>query len=283
MSENPLSPDDPLTQFAENLRQLRHSAGNISYRRLAKRVYMSPSALSQAASGRKLPTWNVTRTFVKGCGGDERAWHEQWSQVRRELDARQINTTNDQVPASALAGKSPASDPYYTTCVQQRSALSSECGPWSPHPATSRVTMLLAIVLLIGAISINWVYGQEDAYPSLSPPVVPTYINSEYRGVPGLHETPNPSLEAIVNPPYTVGSGELQIVCQVSDGLVVKANFLNAAGASRDEENDVWYRVLPSNYYVPAVYTTNPFGVEGDPVPYEPFEITIPECTDVPN
>jgi len=83
------------------------------------------------------------------------------------------------------------------------------------------------------------------------------------------------------NPPYRIGSGELQIVCQVSDGLVVKADFLNAAGASRDEENDVWYRVLPSNYYVPAVYTTNPFGVEGYPVPYEPFGVTIPECTDV--
>ena len=288
VSEKPLSPDDPLAQFAENLRQLRRDADEISYRRLAERANVSPSALSQATSGRKLPTWNMTRAFVKGCDGDEESWYEQWSQVRRELNARQNSTTNGQFPASTPSGKAPEDSPHDTSGIRQSSALILPVSERrSPHLVTPRAAMLVAamaiVLLIIGAIVINWVDGQEEADPKPSPPVIPTYINSEYQGVPGLHETPNPSLEAIVNPPYTVGSGELQIVCQVSDGLVVGADFLNAAGASRDEENDVWYRVLPSNYYVPAVYTTNPFGVEGDPVPDQPFEITIPECTDVPN
>jgi len=156
---------------------------------------------------------------------------------------------------------------------------------------------VMAVILLIGAIAINWVYGQEEIDPKLSPPwvygqeeidpklsppVIPTYINGEYQGVPGLYETPHSSLAVMDNPPYRVGSGELKIVCQVSNGSIVRADFLNAVGVPRDEENDVWYRVLPSKYYVPAVYTTNPFGVEGDPVPGQPFGITIPECTDVP-
>jgi len=287
VSEKPLSPDDSLAQFAENLRQLRRDADEISYRSLAERANVSPSALSQAASGRKLPTWNITRAFVKGCDGDEESWYEQWSQVRRELNARQNNTTNGQFPASTPSGTAPEDGPHDTTDIRQSSALIPPVsGPRSPHLVTPRAAAMLvavmAVILLVGAIAINWVYGQEEAAPNLPPPVIPTYINSEYRGVPGLYETPHPSPEAIGNPPYTVGSGELKIVCQVSNGLVVKADFLNAAGAPRDEENDVWYRVLPSNYYVPAVYTTKPFGVEGDPVPDQPFGITIPECTDVP-
>lgn len=288
MPEKPLSPDDSLAQFAENLRQLRRDTDEISYRRLAERANVSPSALSQATSGRKLPTWNVTRAFVKGCDGDEEFWYEQWSQVRRELNARQNNTTNGQLPASTPSGKAPEDGPHDTTGIRQSSVLISPVsGPRSPHLVTPRAAAMLvavmAVILLIGAIAINWVYGQEEIDPKLPPPVIPTYINGEYQGVPGLYETPHSSLAVMDNPPYRVGSGELKIVCQVSNGSIVRADFLNAVGVPRDEENDVWYRVLPSKYYVPAVYTTNPFGVEGDPVPGQPFGITIPECTDVPN
>ena len=288
MPEKPLSPDDSLAQFAENLRQLRRDADEISYRRLAERVDISPSALSQAVSGRKLPTWNVTRAFVRGCGGDEKVWYEQWSQVRRELNVRQTNTTNGQLPASAAGGRAPEDGPHDVTDIRQRSALIPPVsGPRRPHPVNPRVAMLMAviaIVLVTGAIAINWIYGQEGVDPNVSgsPPVIPTYINPEYQGEPGLYETPHPSLEALSDPPYRVGSVKLEIVCQVSNGATVGAVFLNAAGVERPAENDVWYRVTPSNYYVPAVYTNRPFGVEGEPLPDQPYGITISECKDVP-
>ncbi len=286
MAEKPSSPDDALAQFAAGLRQLRHEADDISYRRLAERTNVSPSALSQAASGRKLPTWHVTQAFVKGCGGDEKIWYEQWSQVRRELNARQ-STANGQIPASAPVHKAPDGARRDTTGVRQSSVLTPASGPRNPHPMTFRTILLVAviiIVLLTGAIAINWIYGQQESESkaSDSPPVIPTYINKEYQGVAGLYETPNPSLEALEEPPFRVGSGKLDIVCQVSDGLVVRAAFVNAAGATREEQNDVWYRVLPSNYYVPAVYTTYPFGVEGRQVPGERLPVTIRECPDVP-
>lgn len=114
MPEKPLRLDDSLVQFAENFRQLRHHAG-ISYRSRAERVDISPSVLSQAASGRKLPIWNVTRAFVKSCSGDETVWYEQWSQVQRELNAHQTSTTTGQVPTPAPVGKALEGDPHSTT------------------------------------------------------------------------------------------------------------------------------------------------------------------------
>ncbi|MDQ4033887.1 MAG: hypothetical protein M3332_17245, partial [Actinomycetota bacterium] len=158
-------------------------------------------------------------------------------------------------------------------------------GPRSPNPTTFRVAMLVAVLVVIvltGAIAINQVYnleGTDPAGPGSPPPVIPTYINSEYRGEAGLYSTPHLSLTEINSPPpYRVGSGRLEIVCQVSDGTVMKADLVNAAGVEREETNDIWYRVIPSNYYVPAVYTTFPFGVEKMTPPDTPSGTTIPEC-----
>lgn len=274
MPEKPHTPDDSLALFAENLRQLRHHAGDISYRSLAERVQMSPSALSQAASGRKLPTWNVTRAFVRGCGGNEKVWYAQWSQVRQELNARQTNTTNGQVPPSALDGKAPESAPH-TTGMRLR-------------PVPVRVAVLVAmtvIVLISGLVVINWRYGQEEADPTAAgpPAVITTYIHGNYEGVAGLYATPRPAQAEINNPPYTVKrTGELNIVCQVPNGTVMKAVLFNDLGVAREEENDIWYHVIPSNYYIPAIYTTFPYGVEGMLPPGQPFGTIIPNCTDVP-
>ncbi|MEV7979094.1 protein kinase [Streptomyces sp. NPDC086519] len=85
-------PDGPLKDFAEGLRELRaRTPGSPTYRELAARARYSSSALSDAASGRRLPSWEVTAAFVAACGGDVPHWQERW----RELDTR-------------LRGQSPA-------------------------------------------------------------------------------------------------------------------------------------------------------------------------------
>lgn len=275
MTEEPRTPDDSLARFAEGLRQLRHDADDISYRRLAERVGMSPSALSQAASGRKLPTWNVTQAFVKGCGGEEKVWREQWSQVRRELNAHPTNTTNGQVPGSALDG-TPSEDHPLEPAAGRRRSIRVRAGVL--------VAALAVLLAVAGVIVINLVYGGEGTGPITSdPPTISAYVHVDYKGVVGLYETPHPSVEKIGDPPYLVGStAELKIFCQVSDGTVMEADLVSAGGVERREVNDVWYGVLPSNYYVPAVYTTRPFGVEGELPPGQPFGTTIPECQDTP-
>ncbi len=79
--ETPINPGGgPLAEFAVELRRLRKHAG-VTYRQLAQRAHCSPSALCQAASGRKLPTWEVTRGFVEGCGGDQQQWRDHWQTI----------------------------------------------------------------------------------------------------------------------------------------------------------------------------------------------------------
>lgn len=84
--ERPVDPSaGPVQQFAADLRKLRGEAGNLPYRTMALRTYVSRASLSAAASGHRLPTWEVARAYVRACGGDEREWHDRWLTVRAEV------------------------------------------------------------------------------------------------------------------------------------------------------------------------------------------------------
>ncbi|MFJ9821049.1 helix-turn-helix domain-containing protein [Streptomyces sp. NPDC101151] len=84
--ENPLDPHaGPLADFAAGLRRLRKHAG-LTYRELAQQAHTSASALSQAANGQKLPTWEVTAAFVRACGGDLNEWQTRWEEVAGQTD-----------------------------------------------------------------------------------------------------------------------------------------------------------------------------------------------------
>jgi transcriptional regulator with XRE-family HTH domain len=77
--EKPLDPGSgPVAAFAYALRELRHSAGEPTYAALAKRTGVSPSALSEAARGRRLASWPTVEAFVRGCGADPLPWRERW-------------------------------------------------------------------------------------------------------------------------------------------------------------------------------------------------------------
>lgn len=79
-------PDGPLHDFAAGLRELRaHAPGRPTYRELARVACFSQSVLSVAASGRTLPTWEVTLAYVAACGGDVEQWQETWTTLRDRL------------------------------------------------------------------------------------------------------------------------------------------------------------------------------------------------------
>src|SRR3954453_16600577 len=83
--ERPVDPSaGPVQQFAADLRKLRGEAGTPPYREMAKAVHVSKASLSAAASGHRLPTWEVTRGYIIACGGDIEDWHARWSAVRDE-------------------------------------------------------------------------------------------------------------------------------------------------------------------------------------------------------
>jgi hypothetical protein len=70
-----------IAAFASGLRRLRAQAGNPTYRDMARSALYSPSVLSSAAGGYRLPTLPVTLAFVAACGGDREAWERRWHEV----------------------------------------------------------------------------------------------------------------------------------------------------------------------------------------------------------
>jgi len=96
--ERPLeSEETPLLRFAGDLRRLRRRAGLPSYRELGKRTSYSAAALSEALSGRRLPSLAITAAIVRACDGDTGEWTERW----RDLAAAQPGAHGD-VPAPYL-------------------------------------------------------------------------------------------------------------------------------------------------------------------------------------
>lgn len=91
--ERPLaSGDEVLVQFAGDLRLLREKAGTPTYRELSARAHYSVAALSEAASGRKLPSLSVTLAYVAACGGEVADWEDRWRMTAAELSAKKAAT-----------------------------------------------------------------------------------------------------------------------------------------------------------------------------------------------
>jgi WD40 repeat protein len=89
--ERPLDAgDSALIRFAADLRRLRRKAASPTYRELARRTHYSIAPLSEAASGRKLPTLAVTLAYVDACAGDVAEWERRWHEVAAELAATQV-------------------------------------------------------------------------------------------------------------------------------------------------------------------------------------------------
>ena len=74
-----------MLQFAADLRALRAGAGSVPYRELARRAHYSPGTLSDAASGRKLPSLAVTLAYVAACGGDPQQWERRWHSIAADI------------------------------------------------------------------------------------------------------------------------------------------------------------------------------------------------------
>jgi WD40 repeat protein len=95
--------EGPVAQLAAGLRELREKAGKPGYRQMAARVNYSVATLSAAASGRRLPTQEVTLAYVAACGGDVQEWERRWREAER------LSVASAEEPA-AVNGH--ASSPY---------------------------------------------------------------------------------------------------------------------------------------------------------------------------
>ena len=110
--ENPLGPaEDELIRFAADLRVLREAAGTPTYRQLSARAHYSAAALSEAASGRKLPSLPVTLAYVRACDGDPAEWERRWRELapaHTKPPAEPVAQPDETAP---YAGFAPIADP----------------------------------------------------------------------------------------------------------------------------------------------------------------------------
>ncbi|MEU8421484.1 NBR1-Ig-like domain-containing protein [Micromonospora sp. NPDC048835] len=71
-------------RFAEQLRTLRASAGDPSFRKMAGRSgRISHTTLHEAAAGTRFPSWETVREFVRACEADEAQWRSRWEAAQR--------------------------------------------------------------------------------------------------------------------------------------------------------------------------------------------------------
>jgi hypothetical protein len=86
MTMNQLPPEYDLATFVEQLRQLRAKAGGPSLRTLEAAVHYSRTTISDAITGRALPSLPVTLALVSYFGGDPTEWEQRWRAIRSRLD-----------------------------------------------------------------------------------------------------------------------------------------------------------------------------------------------------
>lgn len=93
----PASPEDSLTSpvdFAAYLRRLRAENGNPSIRQMERRAAYARTTLSDAFSGRSLPTWDVAQEVVAVLGGNEPEARKLWAEAKNSGKARSSPESN---------------------------------------------------------------------------------------------------------------------------------------------------------------------------------------------
>ncbi|WP_143194038.1 FxSxx-COOH system tetratricopeptide repeat protein [Micromonospora sp. CB01531] len=118
--ERPLYPDlDPLHAFAQRLRDARREAGNPKYDAMARQTGRSSTALSEAAGGDHLPTWETVVAYVSSCRQDPNAYRLEWERNRDLRDGTTAPPRSSELarlsnlprrPAGVFLGRSRALD-----------------------------------------------------------------------------------------------------------------------------------------------------------------------------
>jgi hypothetical protein len=117
--ERSIDPSEgPVQQFAADLRKLREEAGNPTYRKMAIHAFFSKATLSAAASGNRMPSWEVTVAYVAACGGDVEQWRTSYEATRNKLG-----------PPKEVPSNRPGSRPFKPVLCTCRPGINCVAGP----------------------------------------------------------------------------------------------------------------------------------------------------------
>ncbi|MBB6351401.1 helix-turn-helix domain-containing protein [Nonomuraea muscovyensis] len=147
--ERELDPGSGLIErFAYDLRQLRVAAGNPTYRIMGSRVGCSPSRLSEAAKGLRLPSLAATVDYVRACGMTDTAeWERRWHEI------------NSQIPQNTQAAREPE---------PSESAMADEAHSQEQRPrALWRVVAVIGTALALVTATAASIRATGDAVPDI--------------------------------------------------------------------------------------------------------------------
>lgn len=151
--------DGPVARFAHELSELKRTAGDPSYDRMRARLgaAASKSALSAAARGKNLPSWDTTWEFVRSLavvslGQDEEAvrreWLVRWQRANDPrsgsgdtADAPATSPEASEDPTSATESTQPARPPQAAQASESARSSEAAQSPQNPRqPVSPRET-----------------------------------------------------------------------------------------------------------------------------------------------
>ncbi|MFY1631739.1 helix-turn-helix domain-containing protein [Solwaraspora sp. WMMB335] len=166
----------PVQAFAAELRALREAAGRPKYAALARRTGRSQTALSEAAGGRRFPTWETVAAFVSGCDGDLDAWRSRWERVAAAVAGTDELVTT---PAHPTGGRTTAHDSAPAVDVvasdadiarpRRSGSTRRRRGRTLSWIATAAATGLAALAGTVHAVTDTRSPDLPDAFPGPSP------------------------------------------------------------------------------------------------------------------
>jgi hypothetical protein len=133
-----------LSALAAELRRLRHEAGNPPYRTMAVKARYSASTLSEAASGRRLPTLPVVLAYALACDAETENLREQWRQASAAVHAHREGLLTGQTTPVDKDGPAapPVAGEYAATRTRAR-----------PSRIAGAALAVFAALLLLAALA----------------------------------------------------------------------------------------------------------------------------------
>lgn len=257
--------ETPAEILAGELRQLREQAGNPTYLKMHRACgkIRSKTALSEAAGGDHLPTWETLEAFLIALQLDPASWRRRWEDAQDEERVRRLRVHGDGVdvpPVSPHGMQRPLPQEHARTSVTsppvRRSALAFAAG-------AATATAALGALWLVTPTRVGFV--------AQSVPAVVLVQNKEAVGATNLVQRSTPLYLSARPFPYCselgceisgthLNSGSMiSVVCR-TNGAAMTNEDLASKGISRNPAgifSNVWYRaVLPKGKtgYIPVVF-----------------------------
>lgn len=271
--QRPLDPDaGPVQSFATELRALRERAGSPKFLQMARKTGKSRTALTEAAGGDHLPTWETVAAFVTACRGDQMAWRVKWEQVRDEVrkaassvpPEMQAPPAKDETAASDPPGFEHSDPPTAELRVHLRRTL--------PFAATAVIAATIATVAAVGIMTtIDSSPGSPSAQEQVQTTAVIRVQNKVALGPSHLIEDTTPAYLSIRTTPFCASNGckvsgtdmtsgaLLVAVCHINGTEMFNYNLDSSESKQNPNRADsvLWYRaVLPDGQsgYISEVY-----------------------------